>query len=242
MTALFISDLHLCQSRPAANRLFLDFLAGPARQVQALYILGDLFEYWAGDDDLDDPFNAAMCAGLLSISDAGVPVFFIAGNRDFLVGAAFARSAGLTLLTEPCVAGIGGIPTLLLHGDTLCADDAEYQSFRTQVRDTQWQREFMAQPLVERKRRIEELRGESEARKRVKPMEIMDANQDAVVDVLRQSGCTRLIHGHTHRPAHHKLIIDGRECERWVLPDWYESGGYLACDTGGCRPIRLSPA
>ena len=237
MTALFISDLHLCPTRPEIGRLFLRFLAGPAREAEALYILGDLFEYWAGDDDLGDPFNADICAALRGLSDAGTPVFFMAGNRDFLVGDAFAVVAGLTFLPDPFIADIGGTATLLMHGDTLCTDDAAYRQFRAKVRSAEWRRTFLAQPLTGRKAQIEVLRRESEAQKRIKPMEIMDANPQAVAQALREHGCTRLIHGHTHRPARHLHEIDGRQCERWVLPAWYESGGYLACDGSGCRAV-----
>ncbi len=237
MATLLVSDLHLCPSRPQINRLFLDFLAGPAHEAEALYILGDLFEYWAGDDDLDDPFNAGVCAGLRGLSDAGIPVSFMAGNRDFLAGEAFARAAGLTLLPEPAVVDIRGTPTLLMHGDTLCTDDAAYQAFREEVRSMDWRLAFMALPLDRRKARIEALRRESEAQKRIKPMDIMDVNPVAALQALTFHRCTRLIHGHTHRPAHHRLEIDGHSCERWVLPDWYEKGGYLACDQEGCKLI-----
>ena len=235
MATLFVSDLHLCPSRPQINRLFLDFLAGPARQAESLYILGDLFEYWAGDDDLDDPFNVGICAGLRGLSDAGVPVFFMSGNRDFLAGEIFARAAGLTLLPKPAAVELGGTPTLLMHGDTLCTDDAAYQAFRAEVRSIDWRQAFMALPLDRRKARIEALRRESEAQKRIKPIDIMDVNPAAVLRALTFHRSTRLIHGHTHRPARHDLVIDGQPCERWVLPDWYENGGYLACDAEGCQ-------
>ncbi|MBI3141128.1 MAG: UDP-2,3-diacylglucosamine diphosphatase [Rhodocyclales bacterium] len=240
MASLFVSDLHLCPSRPQIGRLFSRFLQGPARNARALYVLGDLFEYWAGDDDLDDPFNGEVCAALRGLSESGVAVFFMAGNRDFLLGAAFARAAGLTLLAEPARLDLEGTPTLLMHGDTLCTDDAQYQAFRAQVRTADWQRSFLAQPLAERKGRIEALRRESEAQKRIKPMAIMDVNAQAVAEVLREHGCTRLIHGHTHRPAHHDLEVDGRRCERWVLADWYDRGSYLECDAAGCRTVSLA--
>lgn len=240
MATLFISDLHLCPSRPQTSRLFLGFLAGPARQAESLYILGDLFEYWAGDDNLDDPFNAGICAALRGLSDAGVPVFFMAGNRDFLTGEAFARSAGLTLLPDPTLVEVAGTTTLLMHGDTLCTDDAAYQVFREEVRSMDWRQAFLALPLDRRKAQIESLRRESEAQKRIKPTEIMDVNPAAVLQALTLHRCTRLIHGHTHRPALHQFEIDGRACERWVLPDWYETGGYLACDENGCREMGFS--
>lgn len=239
MSTLFISDLHLCPTRPEIRRIFLDFLAGPARQAQSLYILGDLFEYWAGDDDLGDPFNAETCAALRGLADAGTAVCFMAGNRDFLAGDAFALATGMTLLDEPSLVDIEGTPTLLMHGDTLCTDDEAYLRFRAQVRSAEWRRGFLALPLAERKARIEALRRESEAQKRTKPMEIMDVNPEAVARALRVHGCARLIHGHTHRPACHSLEVDGRPCQRWVLPDWYEHGGYLSCEKGDWRLLPL---
>jgi UDP-2,3-diacylglucosamine hydrolase len=235
MATLFISDLHLCPSRPVITRLFLDFLAGPARTADSLYILGDLFEYWAGDDDLADPFNADICTALRRLSDAGIPLFFMAGNRDFLAGEVFARAAGLRLLPEPALIDLAGTPTLLLHGDTLCADDADYQAFRAEVRSPEWRQAFLALPLPQRKAQIEVLRRESEAQKRIKPMDIMDVNPGAVLQELTFHRSTLLIHGHTHRPARHRLEISGQACERWVLPDWYVKGGYLSCDAAGCR-------
>ena len=240
MTTLFISDLHLCPSRPHINRLFLDFLAGPARQATSLYILGDLFEYWAGDDDLDDPFNAGICTALRELSKSGVLVFFMAGNRDFLAGEGFARAAGLSLLPELAVVELNGTPTLLAHGDTLCTDDDAYQAFRAEVRSSDWQESFLALPLPHRKSQIEALRRESEVQKRVKPSQITDVNATAVLQGLTLHRCTRLIHGHTHRPAHHDLVVEGQPCERWVLQDWYEIGSYLACDENGCRQVSLA--
>jgi UDP-2,3-diacylglucosamine hydrolase len=235
MATLFISDLHLCPSRPRIRRLFLDFLAGPARSAEALYILGDLFEYWAGDDDLDDVFNADICAALHRLAETGVPLFFMAGNRDFLAGEGFARMAGLTLLPDPTQVELAGTTTLLMHGDTLCTDDAAYQAFRAEVRSPEWRQAFLALPLAQRKSQIEALRRESEAQKRIKPMDSMDTNPDTVLQALTFHHCSRLVHGHTHRPARHILNIGGLACERWVLPDWYEKGGYLACDAAGCN-------
>ena len=242
MATLFISDLHLCPSRPRIGRLFLDFLAGPARQADALYILGDLFEYWAGDDDLDDPFNAGICAALRTLADSGVALSFMTGNRDFLAGEAFARTAGLKLLPDPTLAEVAGTITLLMHGDTLCTDDAAYQSFRAEVRSPEWRQAFLALPLSQRKAQIEALRREREAQKRLKPPDIMDVNADAVLQGLTFHRCHRLIHGHTHRPARHTLDVAGCPAERWVLPDWYENGGYLACNAAGCQLLNWPAA
>lgn len=240
--ALFVSDLHLCPTRPAIARQFVDFLNGPAVEAEALYILGDLFEYWAGDDDLIDPFNAAIIGALKNLTDRGTRLFFIRGNRDFLVGTAFARASGATLLEEPHLATLFGRPTLLLHGDTLCSDDISYQEFRAEIRSQTWRDAFLAQPLPLRKTQIEALRKSSEQEKQVKPATVMDVNAGAVADLLRNYHFPRLIHGHTHIQARHEQIIDGHLCERWVLGDWYDSGSYLSCDDQGCRAIALPPA
>jgi len=237
--ALFISDLHLCPTRPAIVGLFQDFLTRQARQADALYVLGDLFEYWAGDDSLGDTFNAAVCAALKDLSDQGTRVRFIAGNRDFLADAGFALASGAEILAEPTLTGIAGTSTLLLHGDTLCSDDAAYQDFRREVRSPAWRTSFLSQPLAERKAQIEALRRRSEHEKQIKSAAIMDVNASTVAEVLRSHGYPRLIHGHTHRPAHHTHEVDGHLCERWVLGDWYENGNYLRCDESGCHYLTL---
>lgn len=239
MASLFVSDLHLCPTREAAARQFLDFLAGPARAAEALYILGDLFDYWVGDDDLDEPFNARVCEALAELS-THVPACFIAGNRDFLTGEAFAAATGLRRIEEPHRVDIQGTPTLLLHGDLLCTDDTDYQRFRLEVRSPAWREAFLGLPLAERRRRIEALRSRSEQEKQRKSAAIMDVNEDALAALLRRHGYPRVIHGHTHRPAHHRHALDGRVCERFVLADWYEGGSYLACDAKGCRALTLS--
>lgn len=239
---LFVSDLHLSPVRPAISGLFQDFLACQARQAAALYILGDLFEYWAGDDDLTEPFNAAICAALKQVAAAGTQLFFMPGNRDFLIGPDFARASGVRLLTEPHLVDIAGTATLLLHGDTLCSDDAAYQEFRNKVRSVAWQASFLAQPLAERKAQIAALRQESNQAKQFKSVAIMDVNPAAVAAVLRSHGYPRLIHGHTHRLARHRHQVDGHACERWVLGDWYDSGNYLHCDKTGCRFLTLPVA
>lgn len=235
VTTLFISDLHLCPTRPRINDVFFRFLQGPAREADALYILGDLFEYWAGDDDIEDSFNRTIVSALAEVADHGVTSYFMRGNRDFLIGDEFARYTGVTLLEDPTLTTIEGQPTLLMHGDTLCTDDLAYQQFRATVRDPQWIAAFLVQPLESRKRVAADLRQRSESEKQHKPMEIMDVNAEAVMQALRMHGYPRLIHGHTHRPARHVSYLDGRECERWVLADWYRRGSYLRCDSTGCR-------
>lgn len=233
--ALFVADIHLSPDEPATVERFLAFLAGPARAAASLTILGDLFEYWAGDDDLADPFNARIVGALRTLADSGTTVAFMAGNRDFLIGDAFAAAAGVSLLSDSCVRDIGGIKTLLTHGDTLCTDDADYQQFRRQVRDPAWQAQFLSRPLAERKAEIAELRRRSESEKKIKPLAIMDVNPAAVAAALRTHGAQALIHGHTHRQGTHQLA---NHRQRWVLGDWRpERGSVLACDAAGWRFI-----
>lgn len=241
MPTLFISDLHLSDAQPAVTQLFLDFLRGPARDADALYILGDLFEYWAGDDDGDDPLNSGVAFALREVADAGVKTYFMAGNRDFLLGPDFARRSGLTLLDDATLIDLHGTPTLLMHGDALCTDDFAYMQFRNTVRTPQYIARFLAQPLAARKAQIEQIRRHSEAQKQVKASEIMDVNRDAVIAALRSHRAPRLIHGHTHRPADHAHDVDGMACMRIVLADWHDAHGeYLRCDAGGCMRIALS--
>jgi UDP-2,3-diacylglucosamine hydrolase len=234
---LFISDLHLDASRPQIVALFLRFLAEQAPQAEALYILGDLFEYWIGDDMLDDPrFGPALAPiaqGLRTVSDAGVPVAFMHGNRDFLIGEAFAERCGLRLLPEAQVIDLHGAPTLLLHGDTLCTDDVDYQALRGRLRDPAWQAQFLALPLEERVAQAQALRARSREAMQSKREEIMDVNPGAVQEAFAAHGVARMIHGHTHRPAVHEVDLPGGRGERIVLGDWYEQGSVLRCDATG---------
>lgn len=236
---LFISDLHLCAADAEVVEAFDAFMNGPARQAGSLTILGDLFEYWAGDDDLAEPFNARVCAQLKSLSDGGVAVRLMRGNRDFLLGEAFARAAGLVLLDDPSLVELHGERVLLMHGDSLCTDDAAYQTFRAQVRDPAWQAQFLAQPLGTRKRLIMALREQSEAAKQDKSMSIMDVTPAAVEATLRAHRVSCLIHGHTHRPAHHRFTIDGRACERRVLADWCKAPAFLRHENGVFESVAL---
>ena len=238
MAVLFTSDLHLAAPRPKSNEQFFALLAGPAREADALYVLGDLFEYWAGDDDLADPFNTGIVAALRACA-AVKPIFIMHGNRDFLLGERFAAASGARLISDPTRIDLYGVSTLLLHGDTQCTDDADYQKFRAEVRSPAWIEAFLATPLAERKARIEALRAQSEAEKQRKPLRIMDVNRQTVEALLREHGFPRLIHGHTHRPATHEHRVDGRRCERWVLGDWYGSGSYLRCDASGIISVAL---
>ena len=240
MATLFISDLHLCPSRPEISRLFFRFLEREARVAQALYILGDLFEYWAGDDDLGDPFNASIVAALAELPGRGVATYLMHGNRDFLIGTEFERASGAKLLPDPSLLDLYGRSALLMHGDTLCTLDAEYQAFRLEARSHSWIDAMLAKPLAQRKAAIEAMRVRSEQEKARKNAAIMDVAPTELESTLRRHGYPRLIHGHTHRPTRHLHTVDGHTCERWVLADWYESGSYLTCDESGCRAVDLS--
>ena len=229
---LFISDLHLDPERPEVIDLLVRFLGGRAAGADALYVLGDLFEYWIGDDDARDGLLPAIEA-LRRLGDAGVPVSFMAGNRDFLVGTGFAESTGCRLLEDPTRLELYGIPTLLMHGDTLCTDDVAYQSLRQQLRDPAWQAGFLALPLAQRRAQAEALRRESREATRGKAADIMDVNAEEVAAAFRQHDVRRMIHGHTHRPAVHELNIDGEAAERIVLGDWYTQGSVLSVTSDG---------
>lgn len=237
MTTLFISDLHLDSERPAITALFLRFLESDACHADTLYILGDLFEAWVGDDD-DGDLAAQVAAGLRKVSDAGVPIGFIRGNRDFLLGQDYAERAGMTLLPDPCVVALQGQPTLLLHGDVLCTDDEAYLAFRRQVRDPSWQQTFLAQSLPQRQTFARQARAASQARQQAMPLDIGDATASAVEEMLRLYGVDRMVHGHTHRPKVHDLHIEGRAHQRIVLGDWYEQGSVLRLQPDGRYELR----
>jgi UDP-2,3-diacylglucosamine hydrolase len=239
MTTLFISDLHLSGERPGITQLFQDFLRGEARQAEALYILGDLFEVWLGDDAVS-PDIAPILDELSGLTGSGVPLFVMVGNRDFLLGEDFAKMTGCTLLPDPTVIDLYGTQTLLMHGDTLCTDDRDYQQFRQMVRDPAWQRDFLGKPIAERIRIGREARAESRARTREKPEQIMDTNAEAVAEAFRQHHVAQLIHGHTHRPAIHELTINGQAVKRIVLGDWYQQGSILRVDANGLELSELT--
>ena len=223
MSTLFISDLHLDATRPAATQAFHDFLKRRAANAAALYILGDLFEAWVGDDD-DDPHAGEIMDALAELTAGGVPAWFVHGNRDFLVGDDFARRTGVTLLPDSSVVELGGERVLLMHGDSLCIDDHDYQEFRAMVRDPDWQKQFLALPLTARRALAAQARDASRISTGGKPMEIMDVNQSAVADAMRANGVRRFIHGHTHRPDVHEWDLDGGPAVRIVLGDWFRRG------------------
>jgi UDP-2,3-diacylglucosamine hydrolase len=242
MHTLFISDLHLAPERPDIARQFFEFIGTIARDAEALYVLGDLFEYWVGDDELTDGFSASVAAALKGLSASGAALSFMHGNRDLLAGSRFAEAAGATLLPDPTELDLYGVRTLLMHGDTLCTDDIEYQRFRSYARNPENQAKFLSLPLDERRRQAQGMRRTSESSKQVKTDEIMDVTPAAVEQALREHGYPRLIHGHTHRPARHVHRVDGHDCERWVLNDWYVRGGYLRCaDDGSVSAHQLGP-
>ncbi|NUU64749.1 UDP-2,3-diacylglucosamine diphosphatase [Enterobacteriaceae bacterium BIT-l23] len=226
MATLFIADLHLCAEEPAITAGFLRFLAGDARKADALYILGDLFEAWIGDDD-PEPLHRQVAQALRSLVDSGVPCFFIHGNRDFLVGQRFARESGMQLLPEEQVLSIDGRRVLIMHGDTLCTDDHGYQAFRARVHQGWLQTLFLALPLFIRKRIAARMRAGSKAANGSKSMEIMDVNQQAVREAMSRQQVRWLIHGHTHRPAIHPLDVDGEPAWRCVLGAWHREGSMI---------------
>ncbi|MGY0611912.1 UDP-2,3-diacylglucosamine diphosphatase [Luteimonas sp. A501] len=243
MTTLLISDLHLDPARPEITRLFGEFVDGEARGADALYILGDLFEAWVGDDDPSET-GAFVAKRLAALAGSGVPVYFMHGNRDFLLGTDYAQRAGMTLLEDPTMIDLHGRRALLMHGDTLCTDDVAYQQFRVQTRDPAWQRQFLAQPLAARQAFAQQARAASQARQGElrdagKMETITDVAPAAVDAALRAHGVDLLIHGHTHRPAVHALDVDGHACTRVVLGDWYEQGSVLRVDATGVQLASL---
>ena len=239
MSTLLISDLHLTEERPEANERFITLLEEKGRAAGALYILGDFFEYWIGDDDLAEPFNAVIASLLKDLTRHGVPLYLMHGNRDFLIGEGFCAATGASLMQDPSVVDIAGVKTLLTHGDTLCTDDLDYQTWRRKARDPAFQAAFLAKPLDERRQQVHQMREKSKQVVQEKTAEIMDVNDAAVRQALREHGARRLIHGHTHRPGRHAIEVDGKRCERWVLPDWYGRGGYLQVGSSEPKLVRF---
>ena len=229
MATYLISDLHLDESRPDITRAFFDFLKGPAAGAEALYILGDFFEVWIGDDD-DAPLVAEVAQQLQEYAAAGTKVFLMHGNRDFLLGEAFARRCGAELLADPSLVELAGQPVLLMHGDSLCTLDQEYMAFREQARNPQWQQALLAKPLQERRQIAAQIRAVSKSMNSRKAEDIMDVTPEEVVRVMQEHQVHTLIHGHTHRPARHHLELDGEPAERIVLGDWGELGWCIRAD------------
>ncbi len=234
VTTLFIADIHLGREQPQISEQFVAFLQHKAVSAEALYILGDLFEVWIGDDALQPEHEAAIDA-LRTLSAKGVPVYVMRGNRDFLMAEGFEAMSGCQLLDDPTVIDLYGTPTLLMHGDSLCSDDEEYQAFRAKTRTPAWRSWFLGMTTEERLAFAQQARQESQSRSQAKPLAIMDVNQERVVAAMRSGGVTRFIHGHTHRPAIHSLEIDGRSARRIVLGDWYSQSSYLSVTPEGYK-------
>ena len=237
MTIAFISDLHLTPERPHSNQLFADFIGQSAGHLKQLYILGDLFEYWIGDDAGGQLGYAPVEDAVRQTRQAGTEVLFMHGNRDFLVGQQFAERTGCRLLDDPCVVQLGEHRTLLTHGDSLCTDDVQYQQARQTLRSAKWKTTFEQQPIAQRITDAMALRQKSEASKQNKSMEIMDVNQAAVEACMREHGVYRMIHGHTHRPAVHEFELDGKSARRYVLGAWFSKKSVLFY-TDGCLTLR----
>ena len=238
MFTLFISDLHLDDRRPQTTGLFMEFLREQTKGADALYILGDLFEFWLGDD-VPSRCSLEVATALSGLTSQGLPCYFMHGNRDFLVKDEYADRAGMSLLDEECVVDLYGEAVLLLHGDTLCTDDVPYQQFRSMVRNPDWQKEFLKMSPEQRLQVALQARDASAEHKDNVSMDIMDVNQVEVQSVFRRHGVSRMIHGHTHRPATHALAVDGRAVQRIVLGDWYTQSSVLRVEAGD---YRLSPA
>lgn len=229
MSSFFISDLHLSSERPDILELFVAFLEKEATTADELYILGDLFEVWLGDDYYEPELESTIIA-LKRFSDTGKPLYVLHGNRDFLMGADFEALTGCKLLPDPSLIKLKGKSTLISHGDEMCIDDTEYMEFRRMVRDPQWQQAFLAKPVEERIAFARQARSESKSQTRQKAMEIMDVNQREVEKLMSNHQVDLLIHGHTHRPGIHHFTYEGKELTRIVLGDWYEQGSVLKCD------------
>jgi UDP-2,3-diacylglucosamine hydrolase len=239
VTTLFISDLHIDSNTPEITRQFVSLLEGEAREAEALYILGDLFESWVGDDAADSDQIAAIFA-LKRLTDSGVPCFVMHGNRDFLLGPQFCAMSGAALISDPLIVTLYGEPVLVLHGDALCTDDHAYQRLRATVRDTGWQRQFLALSVAARRALAGAARVGSQTHTAALDYGIADVNPTSVTAALRGSGVATLLHGHTHRPAIHALSIEGRPCTRIVLGDWHARGSLLRWDHGGPELVSLA--
>lgn len=238
--SLFISDLHLCESRPNIIEAFTHFLKDTAADADALYILGDLFEYWAGDDAIIAGAHVQTVDALKQLSQQGTKTYLIHGNRDFLLSDGFSKATDCTILSDPSLVTLYGQPVLLSHGDALCTDDVAYQQFRAEVRTGAWKTKFLSQALADRVAYIESVRTKSEQEKSVKSMAIMDVNAAAVTELFKEYNYPpALVHGHTHRPMKHTLHIDTHTCDRWVLGDWYDQGSYLRLDSRGFQEHQL---
>jgi len=238
VSTLFIADIHLGNEHPEISQRFVEFLQQQVVAAETLYILGDLFEVWIGDDAVQPEHQAAIDA-LKQLTDTGIPVYVMHGNRDFLLGQGFEKMTGCVLISDPLLIDLHGTPTLLMHGDSLCTDDNEYMQMRSQLRSPQWQQQFLAASIEQRLQVARQYRDESRSRSQNKSLEIMDVNAKAVISTMREFGVTQLIHGHTHRPAVHDIEVDSKTAKRIVLGDWYSQNSSLLCNDTSCRLSNL---
>lgn len=237
LTTLFVADLHIGGEQPLVTDRFIEFLQTQANHAEALYILGDLFEVWLGDDAVQ-PEQRKILDALKQLSQHGVAIFVMRGNRDVLLGQAFEKMSGCRLLDDPTVIDLYGQKTLLTHGDILCTDDGEYQQFRSMVHNPKWQQQFLSNSIEQRITIARQYRSESSARNQQKTAAIMDVNSNAVIDMMQKHGVNRLIHGHTHRPAVHDLAINSHPAQRIVVGDWLQQNSQLICDEHGCQLVN----
>ncbi len=236
---LFISDLHLHPSQPEIEEAFLQFLKQDAPNADALYILGDLFEFWMGDDDINSPYQNVLHA--LKETSRDLPVYFMPGNRDFLVGSDFETITGCQIISDGLIIDLYDQQAILLHGDTLCTDDVEYQKFRKEVRSAEWKNNVLSMSLGDRHQYFVSLRQQSQSAIEQKSSEIMDVNSDAVISTIKSTKVDLMIHGHTHRPGTHSYNINNKDVKRIVLGDWYDQGSMLICtDNGQCDLQSIS--
>ena len=229
MNRYFISDLHLDESRPKTTRLFQTFIKQIIKENvndTEIYILGDLFESWIGDD-YDNPFHDEIKLLLTSMSNSGIKVFFLFGNRDFLIGETFLSETGIELLDDPALLTINEKRVLITHGDQMCLDDHDYQNFRAMVRNPEWQQEFLSFPISKRLKIAGEAKDASKQSKQEKVIEIMDVNEKAVAAIFNEHQIDLMIHGHTHRPMKHEIVLDGKAYYRYVLGDWAKDSAII---------------
>ncbi len=233
MSTLFVADIHLGNEHPEISHRFNAFLRQACPGVEALYILGDLFETWIGDDGAQ-PEHLDTINTLRELTKAGLPIFVMHGNRDFLLRERFERDTGCQLIDDPVVIDLYGTPTLLMHGDTLCTDDVDYIAFRNYIRNPSFTEDFLSKPVPERQAIVKDIRQQTRLKVQEKPAEIMDTNQGAIIETMKAHNVTHMIHGHTHRPATHTFELDGTPAQRIVLGDWYTQDSWLICDANGC--------
>jgi UDP-2,3-diacylglucosamine hydrolase len=241
LTVLFLSDVHLDVERPATIETFVDFIQREGIQAERLFILGDLFEVWVGDDE-DDPRILPVLEALATLKAYEVPCYVMHGNRDFLIGEGFAKRTGCRIMSDYVTVEIYGKAMLLTHGDLLCTDDTAYMKLRTTVRDSEWQQSFLQKPIAERRAIAASMRARSKTETAAKASDIMDVNQNAVAQTMHSHGVQYLIHGHTHRPGVHRFELDGQTATRIVLGDWYDQGTVLTWDRRGFKLTSLSDA